>query len=456
MISQIQPLRHTSFRKSSQKDQALGPLPWGEHDQTPGARQAANGAPTLGGIVVIAIWLLAGLLLLPSTNLGQDWAQFLGPTRSGIYPGELAASWPAGGPAVLWKKPVGQGFSAPVVAEGRLILFHRLGSKETVECLDAKNGRPLWKFDYLTSYRDDFGFDEGPRATPTIAHSRVYAFGAEGTLHCLDLATGKKLWRADTHQQFGVRKGFFGAACSPLVEGQAVVLNIGGGQAGLVAFDRDTGKVLWTATDDEASYSSPVAATIKGLRHLIAFTRSGLVDVDPANGKVRFELPWRARMQASVNAATPLVIGDQVFISASYQTGATLLQIDGATARKLWTSDEVLSNHYATSVVRDGYLYGYHGRQEEGPSLRCAELQSAKVVWNVERFGAGTVTLAGNQLVLLKEDGELLLAPASPKEFRPVSRTKLLPATVRAYPAIAHGLLYARNEDTLICVDLRR
>jgi outer membrane protein assembly factor BamB len=406
--------------------------------------------------IQLSRWLLAVMLLLPSTNLGQDWPQFLGPTRNGVYPGgDLAASWPASGPVILWKKAVGQGFSTTVVAEGRLILFHRLGSKEIVECLEAKSGRPLWRFDYLTSYRDDFGFDEGPRATPAISHSRVYTFGAEGVLHCLDLATGNKLWRADTHQQFGVRKGFFGAACSPLVEGQAVFLNIGGAQAGLVALDRETGKVLWTATDDEASYSSPVAATIKGLRHLIAFTRSGLVDVDPGTGKVRFELPWRARMQASVNAATPLVIGDLVFISASYQTGAALLQIEGGTVKKLWTSDDVLSNHYATSVVRDGYLYGYHGRQEEGPSLRCVELQSAKVAWNVKQFRAGTVTLAGSQLVLLKEDGELLLAPASPKEFRPMSRAKLLPATVRAYPAIADGLLYARNEDTLICIDLR-
>ena len=132
-----------------------------------------------------------------------------------------------------------------------------------------------------------------------------------------------------------------------------------------------------------------------------------------------------------------------------------MLQIEGGTVKKLWTSDDVLSNHYATSVVRDGYLYGYHGRQEEGPSLRCVELQSAKVAWNVKQFRAGTVTLAGSQLVLLKEDGELLLAPASPKEFRPMSRAKLLPATVRAYPAIADGLLYARNEDTLICIDLR-
>jgi outer membrane protein assembly factor BamB len=403
-----------------------------------------------------ASWVL--FLLLPNVVLAQDWPQFLGPTRNGVYSeASPAFSWSKAGPPVLWKRTVGQGFSAPIVAEGRLILFHRVGNKETVECLEAKTGRPFWTFDYPTNYRDDFGFDEGPRSTPAVLEGRVYTFGAEGVLHCVDLATGKKLWGVDTHQEFAVRKGYFGAACSPLIEGRTVLLNIGGSKpSGLVAFDKDNGKVLWTATNHEASYSSPVAATIKGLRHLFVFTRSGLVDVDPTTGKVRFEFPWRARMQASVNAATPLVSGDRVFISASYQTGAALLQIEGSRANKLWSSDDVLSNHYATSVIRNGYLYGYHGRQEEGQSLRCVELQTGKVAWNVDQFKAGTVTLAGDQLLLLNENGELVLATATPKEFRSLFRTQLLPATIRSYPALANGLLYARNEQTLVCVNLRK
>jgi outer membrane protein assembly factor BamB len=401
--------------------------------------------------------VLLSFLLRPNF-ISQDWPQFLGPTRDGLYPGvDLASSWAKGGPPVVWKKAVGQGFSSPVISSGRLVLFHRLDDQETIECLEAKTGRTLWSFRYPASYRDDFGFDEGPRSTPAIADGRIYAFGAEGWLHCLDLATGKKLWGVNTHLQFGVRKGYFGAACSPLVEGRAVVLNIGGSKpSGLVAFDRESGNVLWTATDHEASYSSPTAATVRGVRHLLALTRFGLVDVDPATGKVRFEFPWRARIQASVNAATPLWMGDLVFISASYQTGAAVLQIDGYHLKKLWSSDDVLSNHYATSVIRNGYLYGYHGRQEHGPSLRCVEFQTGRVMWAVEQFRAGTVTLAGDQLLLLKEDGELVLAPASPKGFQPLVRAKLLPATVRSYPALAQGLLYARNDGTLVCVDLRK
>ena len=259
-----------------------------------------------------------------------------------------------------------------MVAEGRLILFHRIGGKEVVEALDAATGRPIWSFDYPTQYRDDFGFDEGPRAAPTVAGGRVYTFGAEGALHCLDFATGKKIWSLDTHKQFQVAKGYFGAAGAPLVDGGRVLMNIGGALAGLAAFDAATGKTLWTVPNQEASYSSPVAATIQGSRHALFFTRAGLVDVDPATGKVRYELPWRARMKASVNAATPIVVDDFVFVSASYGTGAVLLQIGADGLKKIWASDDALTNHYATSVYKDGFLYGFHGRQ--GPASACSLL----------------------------------------------------------------------------------
>jgi outer membrane protein assembly factor BamB len=388
----------------------------------------------------------------------QDWPQFLGPTRNGNYSAsDLSTVFPKAGPPVIWKKPIGQGFSGPVVADGKLILFHRIGDKEIVECLDSATGKEIWRFDYPTHYRDDFGFDEGPRSTPSIASGRVYTFGAEGMLHCLDFATGKKLWAVDTQQQFDVRKGFFGAACSPLVEGRAVLLNVGGTKpSGLVAFDRETGKVMWAVSRDEASYSSPMAATVGGTRTVFCFTRSGLVGVDPAGGNIRFEFPWRARMQASVNAATPLVVGDVVFISSSYQTGAALLQVTGSAIKKVWSSDDVLSNHYASSVAHNEYLYGYHGRQEQGPSLRCVQLQTGKVMWSVESFGAGTLTLAGEHLLVLKENGELLVAPATPKGFQPVAKAQVIPGAVRAYPALAQGRLYVRNENNLVCVSLKK
>jgi len=385
-----------------------------------------------------------------------QWPQFLGPARNGVYSGnDLAVKWPAAGPAIVWKKDVGAGFSGPVVAQGRLILFHRVGDQEVVEALDAVTGGGIWRFEYPTQYRDDFGFDEGPRSAPTVSEGRVYTFGAEGMLHCVDFATGKKIWSVDTRRQFQVAKGYFGAAGAPLVDGGRVLMNIGGATAGLVAFDAATGKTIWTVPNQEASYSSPVAATIQGSRHALFFTRSGFVDVDPASGKVRYELPWHARMKASVNAATPVVVGDFVFVSASYGTGAVLLEIGSNGLKKIWESDDALTNHYATSVYKDACLYGYHGRQEEGQSLRCIEFKTGKVRWNVDGFGAGTVTLAGDQLLLMREDGELVLAAASPAGFRQISAAKVLPPTVRAYPAIANGRMYVRNQKTLACLNLR-
>jgi hypothetical protein len=290
-----------------------------------------------------------------------------------------------------------------------------------------------------------------------VAGGVVYTFGAEGQLHAIDLAKGTRLWSVDTKQRFEVPKGFFGSAGSPLVEEGRVIANVGGPKAGIVAFEAKTGKVLWTATDAGASYSSPIGATINGRRYAIFLTRAGLAGLDPATGEVLFQRPWRARIAASVNAATPVVVGDLIFISAQYGPGAGVLRLEGSTLTPLWTSDDALSNHYATSVHRDGILYGFHGRQEFGQSFRAIELRTGKVRWSEERFGAGTVTLAGDRLVILRENGELVLAPASPDGFKPLARARILPGLVRAYPALSGGVLFARNDsDTLIAVDLRK
>lgn len=390
-------------------------------------------------------------------GVADDWPQFLGPERNGIYSGPaLAQTWGAQGPRVVWRKHVGQGLSGPVVVQDRVILFHRLGDREVVESLDAQTGKPAWQYGYPTSYRDDFGFDEGPRAVPVVVNGIVYTFGAEGQLHAVDVSTGQRIWSEDTMRRFRVKKGFFGAAGSPLVEGGRVLANIGGENAGLVAFDARTGKVAWTATSDEASYSSAVAATISGHRYAIFLTRNELVGLDPATGAVRFQRPWRARMAASVNVATPIVIDDLIFVSAEYGPGAAVLRFDGSKLTELWASDEALSNHYATSVYRDGFLYGFHGRQEFGPGFRAVELRTGKVRWTQDKFGAGSVTLAGDRLVILRETGELILAAASPASFQPQAHAQILPGTVRAYPALAGGFLYVRNDDTLVCLDLRR
>ncbi len=400
-------------------------------------------------------------LVFTAGSFASDWPQFLGPTRNGVYSGPpLTASWPKDGPPILWQRKVGQGFSGPAVAAGKLILFHRVDDKETVECLDAITGKTLWTFDYPTAYRDDFGFDEGPRATPTISDGHVYTYGAEGVLTCLDLASGKKIWSINGKTDFHAPKGFFGIACSPLIEGNAVILNIGGERgAGIVAFDKLTGKILWKTTNDQPSYSSPVAATINNQRYIFVLTLANLVAVDPANGKILFQYPFRPPIRSSVTATAPLVIDDQIFLSASYSLGAVLLKIGPNGPEKIWASDDILSNHYATSVYLNGFLYGIHGRTDPGfeppASLRCVELKTGKVRWQQDDFGAATLTLAGDQLLILTERGELIRAPAAPSSFKALDRAQILPTQVRAHPALANGLFYARSKDRLICADLR-
>ena len=411
-------------------------------------------APMPRGLIVAAAFLA---FATAARIAAQDWPQFLGPDRTGVYRGPaLLESWPAQGPKVLWRVPVGQGFSGPVVVQGRVILFHRAGNQEVVDAFDAKTGVAQWRYAYATSYRDDFGFDEGPRAVPVVANGIIYTFGAEGQLHAIDLAKGTKVWSVDAMRTFGVPKGFFGAAGSPLVEDGRVVANVGGPKAGIVAFDAKTGKVLWTATTDGASYSSAAGATIGGRRLAIFLTRANLVGLDPATGQVQFQRPWRARQAASVNVATPVVVGNLIFVSSEYGPGAGVFEINGSTLKELWASDEILSNHYSTSVHHQGFLYGYHGRQEFGPSFRAVELRTGKVRWSQDQFRAGSVMLAGDRLVIMRESGELILATASPEAFRPIARAQVLPAVVRAYPALSDGVLYVRNENTMVALDLRR
>jgi outer membrane protein assembly factor BamB len=375
----------------------------------------------------------------------------------------MVKEWPKAGPRKVWEKKAGQGFSSPVVSTNRLIMFHRLENRETIECLDAKTGQVLWSTDYLTAYRDDFGFDEGPRATPAISDGWVYTYGAEGVLNCVGLATGTNLWRVDTKSIFRAPKGFFGIACSPLVEGSAVLLIVGGANGtGIVAFNKSDGKLRWKTSDDKASYSSPVSATFHERACALFLTRSELLALDPANGKQLFQFPFEPPIHASVSAATPVVVGNRVFISACYDTGAALLETVAGAAGKLsvrnvWSGDDKLSNHYATSIHYNGFLYGLHGRTDPGfspaPSLRCLELATGKVRWE-QSFEACTFVLAGDELLILTERGELMRARASPDGFKPEGRSQVLPSGARAHPALADGFFYARSKDKLVCLDV--
>lgn len=400
--------------------------------------------------------LLAFACLAAATANAADWPQFLGPHRDGTSAEtNLAAVWPADGPPVVWKAPVGRGFGGPVLAEGRVILHHRRDDAEVIEAFAVADGKPLWKHAYPATYRDDFGFDDGPRATPTVVSNRVFAFGAAGVLTCVDAATGARRWQADCAKELGADKGFFGFACSPLVMDGAVLVNVGGRDgAGIAAHDADSGRLRWKATDDAAGYAAPVAAELGGKPAAVFFTRAGLAVLDPADGTVRGTFPWRSREHASVNAAAPIVAGGRIFLTASYDTGAVLLDWREGRPRPVWQGDDILSAHYGSPVRRGEFLFGFDGRQERGARLRCVEWATGRVRWTQEGLGAGAVLVAGDRLLVLSERGELILAPASPAGFQPAARAQILGSDTRAMPALADGVLYARDKRQLVAVRL--
>jgi outer membrane protein assembly factor BamB len=405
--------------------------------------------------VLLSVWLLG-----VGVASAADWPQFLGPNRDGVSAETgLLQSWPKDGPPVVWQKDVGEGYAGPVIAGDRLIQFHRVGDEEIVWCLDAATGKERWKYTYPTAYQDDLGKGNGPRATPTVAGGRVYTLGAEGVLTCVELADGKKVWSRRLVKEYQVPRSFFGVGTSPLVERNLVLVNVGGKEkdAGIVAFHKDTGKEVWRATQDGASYSSPTVATIGGERYGIFFTRQGVVLLDPRTGNVRYQKRWRARINASVNAATPLVVGDMVFFSACYDTGALLLRVGKEKVEEVWSGDEQMSNHYGTCVVHKAHLYGFHGRQEEGATLRCVDLKTGKARWSKENSGCGSTVLANGNLIILTERGDLVLAEATPEAYREKARVHVFDAQpIRAQIALANGRLYARDGAKLVCWNLKK
>ena len=391
--------------------------------------------------------------------LAADWPQFLGPARDGSYSGgDLASTWPKSGPRQIWQHELGSGWSGPAVADGRVIIFHRVVDEEIVECLQLDSGKSVWKTSFATAYVDGFGFDNGPRATPLIVGSRVFLLGANGNLHCVDLTTGKALWSRDLKASFRAPTGYFGFACSPLVVNQTLLLNVGGSRgAGIVAFDTADGKTRWQSTDDEASYSSPVIANLDGTTQSVFFTRHNLFGIDTRNGRELWKRPWSPAMQASVSAAVPLIAGDVVFATASYGAGAIALRVKGNKLTRLWENDESLSCQYHTPLLHEAHLYGFHGRLDTGPrpEFRCVELTTGRVRWSSSRADAGALIRVGGEALLLTVNGELIHLSLSPKNYREIARAQILGLEVRAHPALADGRFLARDKRRLVCVDLR-
>jgi outer membrane protein assembly factor BamB len=389
-----------------------------------------------------------------------DWPQFLGPERNGSTSQRWVDTWPAQGPVTRWKLAAGSGFSGPIIAGDTAILFDRDGDQERVRAVRLSDGTPLWEHRAPTAYVDTFGFDNGPRSTPAATADVVVTYGAEGRLTCLKRADGSRRWSVEAGRDLRADRGFFGPACSPLIVGDRVFLNLGNTEGGgIAAFALRDGSLLWKATDHEAGYASPIPAapigatgdTTASAPSVWFFTREGLVGASP-EGSVQVQFPWRSRQHASVNAASPLVVSNEVFLTSSYDTGAILLRRTATGLQKVWSNDESLSAHYATPVVSAGNVYGFHGRQERGTEFRCVDWKTGTVRWSEPNLPAGSVVLAQDQLVLLLETGEVIVAPAQPEGFKPLGRAQVLGRGTRAPFALSGGLLIARDPRQWICL----
>lgn len=402
---------------------------------------------------------LGCLLALTQFIRAGDWPQILGPNRNGKAVDERPIKpWPLAGPKQVWSFELGQGYAGPSVVGERVIVFHRQGSKERVEAVSRSTGKSLWHRDFVASYQGGVNPDGGPRCVPLVHGDSVFVFGAGGDLHCVALKDGKHRWSRAAYQDYSGKEGYFGAGATPIVADEKLIVNVGGKDAGLVAFDLKNGETVWRVADDDASYSSPAVAKIGGTTHVVFVTRFHTVSIDPSDGGERFRFPFGAR-GPTVNAATPLIWDDYLFVSAAYRVGAQLWRVRAKNATRVWANDEVMSSQYTTCVYRDGHLYGTHGREDfRNGELRCVDAKAGKVVWSFPGTGVAHTILVGERLLLLSVDGSLRLAEANPKAYRELAKTKIVDSITRALPAYSNGQFFVRTSEgdaaQLLCLQL--
>lgn len=412
---------------------------------------------------------------------GEDWPAFLGPRHDSTSAEKgLVTPWPKKGPRIVWHREIGIGYSMPVVSRGRLFLFDRVRNRARLRCWKAEDAESLWTFEYTTNYKDQYGYNGGPRACPVVDGDRVYVLGPEGMLHCVRARDGKLVWKIDTADEFGVVQNFFGVGSTPVVEGNLLLVAVGGSPAasrtvpfdevksngtGIVAFDKYTGKVKWKAGDELASYASPVVRTIGKRRLCLYFGRGGLLGLDASTGKVDFHHPWRADSLESANASNPVVVGDRVLITECYQVGSALLDVRPGGVKEVWTDRErgrnkALMCHWNTPIHIDGYVYGSSGRHKDA-TLRCVELATGKVMWSEPNLTRCSLLHVDGHLICLGEEGQLDLLKVNPKKYERLSSVvlradekDLLDEPAWAAPILSHGLMWVRGNSRLVCLEV--
>jgi outer membrane protein assembly factor BamB len=385
-----------------------------------------------------------------------DWPQFLGPQRNGSSPETgLMTQVPSEGPKVLWKVEGGVGYSGIAVAGSRAVTLVQRGGEEIVLALDAAKGTQLWKQRIGPVYKNSYG--DGPRSTPTIEGGFVFVQSVSGTLACLKADSGDIVWQHDLLKEFGAKNISWGLSASPLVDSDLVMALPGGQGSGVAAFNKTTGKLVWKNTDDKPGYASPVVLNADGKKQAIFFTAVGVLAVEHGSGKELWRVPWKTEFD--VNIATPLVIGNQLFVSSGENVGCALLQVGAGPPKVLWEDKGpkcVMKNYWATAVLHDKHLYGISGEFEGVADLNCVELATGKRVWSQSRFGRANLTLANGYLYLVTIDGQFVIVPATPKGYQENGRAKVLPNTDRYVnaPTICDKRLFLRDQKSIICFDI--
>jgi outer membrane protein assembly factor BamB len=380
------------------------------------------------------------------------WTNFRGPARDGRYDETpIRTNWPADGLPLLWKQPIGGGYASFVVAEGMAFTIEQRRRQEIVAAYDVETGREVWTHGWDAEFKESMGGD-GPRATPTWEAGRLWSLGAEGDLICFEAKTGKVNWSKNILKDNGAENLQWGMSGSPLIVDDKVVV-LPGGRSGksVVAYNKLTGAPVWRALNDKQAYVSPMLVTLGGKRQILVVTANRIVALAVEDGTQLWESSWNTDM--GINVSQPIVVdANRFFISSGYGKGAALVEItssgEGLAARKLWENGS-MKNKFNSSVLYEGNVYGL----DEG-ILTCVDVKTGERRWKGGRYGYGQVILASGHLVVITEEGELVLVKATPDKHTEVAKFSAIEGKTWNYPAIAGGRLLVRNQTQMACFDV--
>lgn len=399
-------------------------------------------------VYVLVLGLILSIISY-STTQAADWPNYRGPNYDGISSETgWTSSWPESGPKVLWKYSLGIGFASMSVSNGKVYATGNIDNNDFLYCLDAVTGKEIWKTSYPCPLYNK-SHEGGPCATPTIDGNAVYTFSKDGDAIRFDAATGKIVWHRNLHKEMGLKPPTWFFSSSPFIAGDLVIYNAGSYGTALKKTD---GSTVWQSGEGPGGYSTAVPYEIAGQKGVVTAVCREVVGLNPATGKVLWKFPFKTAYD--INAADAVIAGDTIFISSGYKRGCALLKINGGNVTKIWQNKN-MSNQINCSVFWEGYIYGFDGQVGGGGKLTCLDLATGEKKWSQGGMGTGSLMLADGKLIILCEKGKLVIAKASPEEFKELASTEILTGKCWTTPILANGKIYARNAaGQLVCIDV--